>query len=129
MDNILERGLRLLVSYVIFTDAKKDAKSSQHEMAGSTENIPLTEQSMRSNDDTLPRENGGDVADGGQSAPKKSHRKEKSVLQAKLTKLAVQIGYAGKRCYVSATFGSELTLLCMEVNSACVCVCDGECSG
>ena len=32
-----------------------------------------------------------------------SGRKEKSVLQAKLTKLAIQIGYAGKTCKTSHT--------------------------
>lgn len=32
---------------------------------------------------------------GGGTAPESGHKKEKSVLQAKLTKLAIQIGYAG----------------------------------
>ena len=32
---------------------------------------------------------------GGAAKEEKSHNKEKSVLQAKLTKLAIQIGYAG----------------------------------
>lgn len=71
----------------------KEEKSSRTTKRGSSEDIPLTEQPIRANEDTLPREN-GDAPDG-QSTPKKSHRKEKSVLQAKLTKLAVQIGYAG----------------------------------
>lgn len=31
-------------------------------------------------------------------AEEEAHRKEKSVLQAKLTKLAIQIGYVGKEC-------------------------------
>lgn len=31
-----------------------------------------------------------------------SHKKEKSVLQAKLTKLAIQIGYAGRLLFIPA---------------------------
>lgn len=39
------------------------------------------------------------------AAPKEeSHKKEQSVLQAKLTKLAIQIGYAGEPAFV---FGVE----------------------
>lgn len=44
--------------------------------------------------------NGGDGVGGGNESskdapPQSGHKKEKSVLQAKLTKLAIQIGYAG----------------------------------
>lgn len=37
----------------------------------------------------------GGAGDAGDPPPSASHKKEKSVLQAKLTKLAIQIGYAG----------------------------------
>lgn len=36
-----------------------------------------------------------DVAAGGQAEAEEPAKKDKSVLQAKLTKLAIQIGYAG----------------------------------
>jgi hypothetical protein len=38
----------------------------------------------------------GDAADQEQKKEPASHRKEKSVLQTKLTRLAIQIGYAGQ---------------------------------
>lgn len=37
-----------------------------------------------------------DAAGGGEKAEEEPAKKDKSVLQAKLTKLAIQIGYAGK---------------------------------
>lgn len=43
------------------------------------------------------------------------HKKEKSVLQAKLTKLAIQIGYAGKFQCVQSSF-SCLVMLQLNCN-------------
>lgn len=44
-------------------------------------------------------------AGGGGVAKEETHKgKEKSVLQAKLTKLAIQIGYAGKHFFVTLIF-------------------------
>lgn len=99
IDNFILRIVLHFMKLYIISLGNKGAKSSRTSKRGSSEDIPLTEQAVRSNEDTLPREN-GDAADGdapdGEPTRKKSSRKEKSVLQAKLTKLAVQIGYAGE---------------------------------
>lgn len=52
------------------------------------------------NNDSVENHVDGNAGGGGgggtaESAPSSGHKKEKSVLQAKLTKLAIQIGYAG----------------------------------
>lgn len=49
---------------------------------------------------------------GGDGAPKEhaereDHKKEKSVLQAKLTKLAIQIGYAGMSTFYNVVLSSQ----------------------
>lgn len=47
------------------------------------------------NNDSVENHVDGGTGGGSEPAPASSHKKEKSVLQAKLTKLAIQIGYAG----------------------------------
>lgn len=60
-------------------------------------------------------EDGGESAPSGAAAAAKGGRKEKSVLQAKLTKLAIKIGYIGlfvcfiiPRSYCDELEGHEL---------------------
>lgn len=69
-------------------DSRADANVN-HDHNASPENIPLTEFKDGN-------EGGEEAAEGEEPKKKKSRRKEQSVLQAKLTKLAVQIGYVGE---------------------------------
>ncbi|XP_039264361.1 plasma membrane calcium-transporting ATPase 2-like isoform X2 [Styela clava] len=66
---------------------------NDHTHSTSPEEIPLTE-NPQENAQGNTTENGGTTETDGEPK-KRSGRKDKSVLQAKLTKLAVQIGYAG----------------------------------
>lgn len=52
-------------------------------------------QIKEANNDSVENHVDGSAGGTGDAPPSASHKKEKSVLQAKLTKLAIQIGYAG----------------------------------
>ncbi|XP_047519165.1 plasma membrane calcium-transporting ATPase 2 isoform X12 [Pieris napi] len=76
---------------------KKEAKKQRKE----TQRKSLTDGGL-GDDDALPAaanhahpDDNHVAPSGDKPAPEASHKKEKSVLQAKLTKLAIQIGYAG----------------------------------
>ncbi|XP_052745278.1 plasma membrane calcium-transporting ATPase 3 isoform X6 [Bicyclus anynana] len=74
-------------------EAKKQQKKGQRKSLTGDDDLPASGNShgnhARPDDNHVP----APAAD--KPAPETSHKKEKSVLQAKLTKLAIQIGYAG----------------------------------
>lgn len=74
-------------------EAKKKGKKSLTDDAPPTINSNSADIGMKQMDK---RETDDDGAAGGQSSEEDSAKKDKSVLQAKLTKLAIQIGYAGR---------------------------------
>nr|BCY27123.1 plasma membrane Ca++ ATPase isoform b [Ascidia ahodori] len=87
-------------------DSRADANVN-HDHNASPENIPLTEFKDGN-------EGGEEAAEGEEPKKKKSRRKEQSVLQAKLTKLAVQIGYVGFAVAISTVI-ILIILFCVEL--------------
>nr|BCY27130.1 plasma membrane Ca++ ATPase isoform a [Phallusia philippinensis] len=88
-------------------DSRADTNVN-HDHNASPENIPLTE--FKDGNDGGEEEG----ADGEEPKKKKSRRKEQSVLQAKLTKLAVQIGYVGFAVAISTVI-ILIILFCVEL--------------
>nr|CAB3224470.1 plasma membrane calcium-transporting ATPase 3 [Phallusia mammillata] len=88
-------------------DSRADVNVN-HDHNASPENIPLTE----FKDGEEPGEEQGEEGD--QPKKKKSRRKEQSVLQTKLTKLAVQIGYVGFAVSISTVI-LLIVLFCVEL--------------
>nr|BCY27127.1 plasma membrane Ca++ ATPase isoform b [Ascidia zara] len=88
-------------------DSRADVNVN-HDHNASPESIPLTEFNEGQNDE----QNAGDDAE--PVKKKKSRRKEQSVLQTKLTKLAVQIGYVGFAVSISTVI-ILIILFCAEI--------------
>nr|XP_032524978.1 plasma membrane calcium-transporting ATPase 3 isoform X7 [Danaus plexippus plexippus] len=72
---------------------KKESKKQQRKEP--RKSIPGDEEPASGNSHNHARVDDNHVPPADKPAPESSHKKEKSVLQAKLTKLAIQIGYAG----------------------------------
>ncbi|ACY70504.1 hypothetical protein DVIR88_6g0041 [Drosophila virilis] len=91
-------------------EAKKAGKQKSKSLTGENDGrIPIKETSHvtqpRSASEAVKSESDGNhVQQSSTPAPETGHKKEKSVLQAKLTKLAIQIGYAGSTIAVLTVF-------------------------
>lgn len=80
---------------ILLTEAKKTkSKKSLTDEAPPTINSHAADISMKQMD--RGGETDDDAAGGGGQSEEEPAKKDKSVLQAKLTKLAIQIGYAGQ---------------------------------
>ncbi|XP_072945770.1 plasma membrane calcium-transporting ATPase 2 isoform X3 [Epargyreus clarus] len=75
-------------------EAKKQQKKGSQRKSLTGEDEPSSRNSHGANH-ARPDDNHVPAPPADKPAPEASHKKEKSVLQAKLTKLAIQIGYAG----------------------------------
>jgi len=96
--------------FVLFLSIGKDSLNHCDMCIGEEETAPVTGNSHVSVPgpiaDNTPNKH-DDAMENHKPAPTtESHKKEKSVLQAKLTKLAIQIGYAGNFCawYVTGIY-------------------------
>ncbi|XP_067624865.1 plasma membrane calcium-transporting ATPase 3-like [Eurosta solidaginis] len=84
---------------IIFTllgaaDVEQEAEKKKRKK-GTEGNVTVNNMRMSPPTDSIKVESDGNHVQQTTSAEEPSHKKEKSVLQAKLTKLAIQIGYAG----------------------------------
>ncbi|XP_063542836.1 plasma membrane calcium-transporting ATPase 3 isoform X7 [Cydia strobilella] len=75
-------------------EAKKQRKEQRKSIGGGDEDVTLPASGNSHGNHARPDDNHVPAPASDKPAPE-SHKKEKSVLQAKLTKLAIQIGYAG----------------------------------